>query len=76
MDLAHSIKTRNEYFRVLQIPVKNQTPLELLTNKKDTIKDVQHLMTVVKNVKVVDLPISFRKITKILEERVNKVITI
>ena len=76
MDLVHSIKTRNEYYRVLQIPVENQTPLELLTNKKDTIKDVQHLMTVVKNVKVVDLPISFKKITKILEERVNKVITI
>lgn len=76
MDLVHTEKTRQEFFRILNIPQNNQTSHELLVNKKDSIKEPQNLMTVVKSVRIGDLPLSFKKIAKVLEERIQKVILV
>ena len=59
-------KTRQEFFRILNIPQNNQTSYELLVNKIDSIKEPQKLMTVVKSVRIGDLPLSFKKIAKVL----------
>ena len=72
MDLTCSKKAREQYYNLLHIPAGNQSQKTLLINNKKSIKDIEKITTVLKNIPNNALPESFKKIKNHLIELVNE----
>ena len=62
MDLTCSTKARNEYFRILNIPIQKQTRFELLSNYKNAIKKIGNIMEILSTLSDKQMPESYKKI--------------
>lgn len=72
MDLTCSRKAREQYYNLLHIPAGNQSQKTLLINNKKSIKDIEKITAVLKNIPNNALPESFKKIKNHLIELVNE----
>lgn len=75
MDLTCSKKARDEYYRILNIPIDERNQKSLLISSKKNIKNPENIFKVLENISIVEYPISYKKIKNALIADVQSTIS-
>ena len=72
-DLIASKTAAKIYYSIIDIPESDQSQPYLLTQRHKQIKKIENIMAVLNNLPNKNLPNSFKRIKKVLGERITQV---
>lgn len=76
IDLIASHTATSHYYSILNVPLNEQSPKELLTKRAKQIKRVDNLLEVIRRTPHKNLPNSYKRIKRVLGEKIKNLTSI